>query len=57
MEEVVLYLRAEVAACRQEAGEEAVVALYLREVAEEAASCRHACRILAVEEAEKYRFR
>ena len=41
MEEVVLYLRAEVAACRQEAGEEAVVALYLREVAEEVAvKCR-----------------
>ena len=36
---------------------EAEEASYRQEVAEEAASCRHACRILAVEEEEKYRFR
>ena len=43
MKEAVLYLRAEVVACRQEVGEEA-------------ASCRRACHILAEEAEAKCRF-
>ena len=56
MEVAVLYLRAEVVACRQEAEE--VAASYHQEVgvAEEAA-CRRVYHILVEVEAEKYRFR
>ena len=55
MEEAVLYLRSEVVACRQEAGE-AVASYHQVAVAEEEAACRRVYHILVEEEAEKYRF-